>query len=227
MSGPITVGFLIAPGVVALAEEALREARAMKREYGDVLAQLKAREAERERARAGQQAARQDRLSGVRRDLERETARFERLRAIAAGIPELAPRAAAEAPAAPAGSDDAAWAAHARALHAAASGLEQAIAETGNAQAARAAAALARGAQAASLDEVLQAYVLERQARPGLDAAQAERFRETAARILARLPQGHGIAPELEGLAREIILAPSVERAEALALELRHAVQRV
>ena len=87
--------------------------------------------------------------------------------------------------------------------------------------------ALGNAAAAPSIDAILQAYVLERHSKPGLDAAQAERFRETAARILARLQADDGIPVELERLSREIVVAPTLERAEALALELRHAVQRL
>ena len=64
--------------------------------------------------------------------------------------------------------------------------------------------------------------------QPGLDAAQTQRFRQTAARILARLelPPGLPLPGALEALAKQIVLAPSVDRAEALATELRLAVQR-
>ena len=227
MSGPITTGFLIAPHLVVLAEAAMQEARAMRREYGDVLAQLKVREAELANARAGQRAARLERLAASRADAERETSRLERLRAIAAGIPQLAPRLAAKTPVAPAVEDDTAWVAYAGALAAAADELEKAIAAAGNAQAAAAAQALAAASAGPSIDAILRAYVIERQSKPGLDAADAERFRETAARILSRLQSEAGIPRELEALAREIVVAPSVERAEALALELRHAVQRL
>ena len=70
--------------------------------------------------------------------------------------------------------------------------------------------------------------MLQRQLKPGLAAAQAERFRETAARVLSRLEMtGAAALPqELEALAKAIVLAPTIERAEALASELRLAVQR-
>jgi len=227
MSGPITVGFLIAPHLVVLAEAAMQEARAMRREYGDVLAQLKAREGELARTRAGQRAARLERLAAGHRDAERETSRLNRLRAIGAGIPQVALELAATTPAPPALEDDGAWVAYAGALAAAADALEKAISGAGNAQAAAAAQALTAASAAPSIDAILKAYVLERQSKPGLDAADAERLRETAARVLARLQSEDGIPQALEALAREIVVAPSVERAEALALELRHAVQRL
>jgi phosphoglycolate phosphatase-like HAD superfamily hydrolase len=69
--------------------------------------------------------------------------------------------------------------------------------------------------------------MLQRQARAGLSAADAEEFRTTASRVLARLQLAEGavLPPPLQALARDIVLAPSLERAEALATELRRAVQ--
>src|SRR5687768_14841417 len=100
MSGPITAGYVLASAPLGLAEAALKEARAMKREDGDVLDQLRAREAGRAARREGQQAARRERMTAGRREAERQAARLTRLRAPAAAVPE-APEALARVAAAP------------------------------------------------------------------------------------------------------------------------------
>ncbi len=226
MSGPITVGFVVAPGVVMLAQHALQEARAMKREYGEVMDQLRAREEALARSHQSQQAARLERIAAVRREAARQAARIERLRALAGELPELRGKIPAAAYAAPAHDEDAAWGEHLRALEAAAVELEALLAKAGGAYAGQ--VALAAGAAAPTMDEVLSAYVLQRQATASLDPSQAEHFRQTAERVLGRLELAEGVPVplELEALARSIVLAPSVERAEALASELRLAVQR-
>lgn len=232
MSGPITAGYILAHGTLLLARSALKEAQAMKREYGEVLQQLRAREDELAQTRQGQQAARLERIAAVRREAERQTGRLERLRALAQTlaeqVPDLARKIPAAVPAAPAGDDDAAWSEHLRALDAAARELETLLAQAGSASGERLRAMRAATIAAPTIDEVLSAYALQRLMKPGLDPAQAEQFRQTAARVLGRLElaQGAALPAELEVLARAIVLAPSLERAEALASELRFAVQR-
>src|SRR5262249_644876 len=132
------------------------------------------------------------------------------------------------APASPVSDDDAAWSAYLRELEAAVRELEVALAASGAGAGDRVREALAKTGDAPSIDGVLEHYVLQRQMRAGLDARQSARFRETAARVLARLElqEGAPLPAALEALAKEIVLAPSVERAEALATELRLAVQR-
>lgn len=235
MSGPITCGYIIAHGILMLSARAIREAQSMKREYGDVIAQLRERERSLVQARQGQRAARLERTAYMRGEAARLAARFERLRSLAgelgAHMPDLAQRAAVAAPVAPEGDEgdeDAAWVGHLQALEAALHELESALAASGAAYAGQVRAALAAAAVAPTLDEVLGAYVLQRQLQPGLGDAQTEQLRETAARVLSRLERSDGAAlpAELESLARAIVLAPSLERAEALATELRLAVQR-
>ncbi len=204
----------------------------MKQEYGEVLAQLRDRELAMAQARQGQRAARLERIAAVRQEDARQTARFERLRSLAqslaAQMPDLALKTPADLPAAPTGDDDAAWTAHLRALDAAVRELETLLGQAGGAFREQVRATLVAASAAPTIDDVLSAYVLQRQLKPGLPAAQAERFRETAARVLSRLEMtGAAALPqELEALAKAIVLAPTIERAEALASELRLAVQR-
>ena len=232
MSGPITCGYLITHALLLLSARALREARAMKQEYGQVLAQLRDRELAVAQARQGQRAARLERITAVRHEVQRQSARLGRLQSLAQSLatqmPELAQQGSAQVPAAPTRDDDAAWTAHLRALDTAVRDLEALLGQAGGAFGAQVRATLATTSAAPTIDEVLSGYVLQRQLRPGLDATQAERFRETAARVLSRLEMtGAAALPQaLEALAKAIVLAPTIERAEALASELRLAVQR-
>ena len=79
-----------------------------------------------------------------------------------------------------------------------------------------------------ALDASLQVYFLERQRNPALSAVEAADFAETAGRILDRLDRRLMVVtpPVLAQLAREIVLAPDRDRADALASELRLQVQR-
>jgi DNA repair exonuclease SbcCD ATPase subunit len=232
MSGPITAGYAFAHLSLLLAQRALQEARAMKREYSDVLAQLRAREEELAAARDAQQAARLERIATVRRDAARREARLARLRALgdtlSAQLPDLARKLPASAPAAPAGDDDAAWRAHLLTLDHAVRELEALLEEAGSTLGAAAQATLVATTNAPTLDDVLAAYVLQRQLAPGLDSATAETLRQTTARVLGRLELADDatLPTEIEALARTIVLAPSLDRAEALTTELRLAVQR-
>jgi hypothetical protein len=232
MSGPITCGYLITHALLLLSARAIKEARAMKQEYGQVLAQLRDRELAVAHARQGQRAARLERIAAVRQEARRQAARLGRLQSLAqslaAQMPELAPTISLQAQAAPTSDDDAAWSAHLRALDTSVRELETLLGQAGGAFGAQVRATLATASAVPTIDDVLAGYVLQRQLRPGLDATQAERFRETAARVLSRLDTtGAAALPqELEALAKAIVLAPTLERAEALASELRLAVQR-
>src|SRR5690349_12969381 len=225
MSGPITCGYVLAQGLLMLAARAIEEARAMKREYGDVLAQLRDRERSLVQARIGQRAARLERIAAVRSEAAKQQSRLARLASLSESLTGTAP---AHAIAVPASGDDEAWSAYLRELQAAVRALEATLAQSGAGYGERVRAALAATGEAPSIDDVLSHYVMQRQLRPGLDAAQSERFRQTAARILARLELAERAAlpAALEALAKEIVLAPSLARAEALATELRLAVQR-
>ena len=232
MSGPITAGYFLVHGLLLLSARALAEARAMKCEYGDVLAQLRERERSLVQARHGQREARLERIASIRGEAARQAARLGRLRSLAdtlvAQAPDLARALPAAAPAAPIDDGDAAWSDYLRQLELAVRELEALIAQSGAAVAQALRVALVSSDSAPTLDEVLAAYALERQMKSGLDASEAARFGQTAARVLARLelPPGAVLPRELEALAKAIVMAPSVARAEALASELRLAVQR-
>jgi hypothetical protein len=232
MSGPITAGFVLVHGLLLLSARAIEEARAMKGEFDTVRADLARRDREQSQARNRQQQARLERIASLRRRADQQQSRLFRLRSLADTLcgaqPELAASIPTTMPVAPIANDDAAWSAYVSELDAAMRALEGVIAKLsgGSADAARASIETRRAVP--SIDEVLRAYTLQRTLRPGLDAAKAEEFRAAAARILGRLelPADASLPTELEALAREIVLAASVEHAEALASELRRAVQR-
>ncbi len=232
MSGPITAGYFIAHGLLLLSARAIAEARALHGEYQDVLAQLQERERGLADARQGQRNARLERIAALRQSASRLGARLARLQALAGTLEapsaQVAALASLPVPATPADDGDAAWSEHVRALEANVRTLEAALASAGSGHDERLRAVLGAGKAVPTIDDVLGAYVLERQLRTGLSAAEAERFRATAQRVLARLelPAEAAMPVELDALARSIVLAPTLERAEALALELRLAVQR-
>ena len=227
MSGPITCGYILTQALLSLSVRAIEEARAMGREYEAVLAQMAERETALTAARQGQRAARIERIAALRHDVARQHARVSRLRSLAGDVPGLAASLPAPPLAVSAEADGATLAAHLRELEATARSLESALADAGSAFADTLHALLASAGQTPTVDDVLAAYVLQRQMRANLPPAEAERFKATAARVLARLELDGGatLPPALEALAAEIVLAPSMERAEALATELRRAVQ--
>jgi hypothetical protein len=241
MSGPITAGFFLVHGVLALSAAALREARAIRGEVDAVQGQRAARDDAIAQGRRARDEARRARSAALRAAAARQEARLARLvclaQALAASEPALAasvPEALPQAPAGPAGDDDARgdadWNAYLGALDAAVAELEALLASAGGrfGERLRAVATAAAGAAAPGIDELLSAYVLQREMQDGLDPRETERLRATAARVLSRLPlaAGEDVPAELEALARAIVLAPSLDRAETLAVELRHAVQQ-
>jgi hypothetical protein len=224
MSGPITAGFYLTYALLGLCARAAQEARAMRQEYADVLARLSSREAALAQNREQHRAARVERLRALHRQAELERTRVERMHALATSLGLPAP---AIVPL-PSNADDTGWRGYIDALKSIAGELEALLANAGAKYAEQIRIGRESSARAPTLDEVLSAYARSRESAPGLDDAQAARFKATAARVLARLelPDGKPLPSELEALAREIVLAPSVERAEALATELRLAVQR-
>jgi hypothetical protein len=227
MSGPITAGFSFTPlGAVILAAEALREARAMGREYSESLEQLKAREADIAATRRTQRETRLQGQSALLKEVERSERRLERLQ----GILQALDANAAQSPAdlkRPASAEREALAAHAIALQSEIRRIETLLAQAGSGIQAQLNAAT-QDANAPDLEQLLAAYALQRSLQPGLNPEQTQHFRDTAARVLDRLElDATATLPrQLEQLAREIVLAPSLERAEKLATELRLGVQR-
>src|SRR4051812_48438255 len=157
MSGPITVAFGLDAGVLLLSQHAISEARAMQREYGEVLAQLRRREEELAAIRQSQREARLERIAATRREADRRLARLERLRALVGDAPE-----ALSVPhtfTVPREDDDIAWTEYLRALEGAARELEKLLPDDSGVSAAEVLQGLLPGAPAQSLDEILAGYV--------------------------------------------------------------------
>ena len=107
--------------------------------------------------------------------------------------------------------------------------LEALLGQAGDAFGDQLRAALAASAAAPTIDDVLVRLRAPAAHEVGTRrGASGDASAQTAARVLARLelPAGAALPTELEALAREIVLAPTLERAEALATELRFAVQQ-
>lgn len=233
MSGPITCGYILVHGSLLLTAHALRQARAMRQEYGGVLAQLRARQDQMTEQRRAQRDARLERLAALHAEAGRQADRLARMRSAAQTLEARAPELARQVPAAtppapPKDADAATWTAYLASLNAAIERLESILAQGGGALDRHLRAALSASRTARSIDDVLSTYLRERQTKSGLAVHDVEAFRETAARVLARLELSSGatLPVELETLARDVVLAPTLERAEALATELRLAVQR-
>ena len=200
----------------------------MRREYGDVLAQLRERERELAQDAAGQRDARLERIAAVRSEAARQAARLARLRVdrrtSGRRAPPL-PRARRAAGRRRRGVDATTCAA--RRCGARARG--RARRRRQRVRATRCARRSPRPRPRPTIDDVLAGYVLQRAddvpgsipRRPS-DSAKPRRACSRA----SSSPTGAPLPAELEALARAIVLAPSVERAEALATELRLAVQR-
>lgn len=236
MSGPITVGFSFGPlGAVILAAQAMREAAAMGEEYAAALEQVSAREAGLAAARSKQRENRLAQQAALFREVEHDERRLERLRSICATLgastPELSPALTTAAFERPASADPGALMAHANAVRQEIGRIEALLAQFSTRFDGQLRASLDLALHKSSrtdLDELLNAYGIQRSLQPGLDPTQADEFRQTVARVLGRLelPAGATVPQELEALASAILLAPSRERAEELAAELRLRVQR-
>ncbi len=232
MSGPATAAFSFTPlGAIVLAALALREAREMGREYQDVLADMQSRadglacaKRESRNAQFAQLAATQQQCA----QLETQLARLQRM-ASSLGL------AQADAPAqtdligapGPSGANRQAWQEHLQALTAAVTAVKRTIA------AAPVAASLsledtAPDTTRSALDDALHVYMAQRRQHGQLDAQHAEPIRQMVARLLGRLAldDGESMPRDLDALGQSIALAPTLERAEALALELRLRIQQ-
>jgi hypothetical protein len=245
MSGPTVVFFSlessaasvsVAPlGAVVLAAAALSEARAMGQEYDAALANVSARAEEMAGKHRRLQETQLQRRTALAQEAARLESRLAHLQDVAAALAQRLPaQAAALAPASvprPRDESRETLLRHAEALRAEVRRLEERLAEAGAALDAQWRDTLAQAMQPATgagLEDLLHAYAAQRNLRPGLNPQQAETFRHTVERVLGRLENApDSVLPaEVETLAREIMLAPSLERAESLALELRLRVQQ-
>lgn len=245
MSGPIAVSYsysggvsigVVPMGAVFLAAAALSEAEAMGREYDAALANVSARAEELAEKRRSQQEAQLQQRAAVERETALLESRLARLQDVAAGLAQRLPAQAATLSIItfrrPLGGNRDALLRYAEEMRGEIIRLEALLAKAGEALDAQLRNSLAIALQTSEpgLEDMLNAYAAQRNLHPGLNPQQTVTFRETVARVLGRLDletaPDAALPAELETLAREIMLAPTLERAETLALELRLQVQR-
>lgn len=246
MSGPIAVSYSysggvsigVAPmGAVFLAAAALSEAEAMGREYDAALANVSARAEELAEKRRSQQEAQLQQRAAVERETTLLESRLARLQDVASGLAQRLPAQAATLSTItfcrPPGGNREALLRYAEEVRSEINRLEALLAAAGEALDAQLRDSLAIALQTSAqpgLEDLLHAYAAQRNLHPGLNPQQTATIRETVARVLGRLKletaPSAALPTELETLAREIMLAPTLERAETLALELRLQVQR-
>jgi hypothetical protein len=232
MSGPATAAFSFAPfGGIALAALALREARQMGREYQEVVAEIKSRTDALNQAKDASQHARIHERKALRNRAQQSESRLERLRGLLIGLEAAAGvQYTGEVPVS-------------RALLAdrTTDGWRRQI-EVQEAEAVRIQDFIRHHSPAicdfsagdditefVPVEEALHIYMMHRAMHAQLDPSQSDAVHLMVARILARLELdvGEGVPVELDHLAKSIVLAPDLARAEILSMELRLQVQRL
>ncbi|MEO7107376.1 MAG: hypothetical protein ABIZ09_13465 [Rhodoferax sp.] len=231
MSGPATAAFSFAPlGAVYLAAMALREAREMGREYQDVLADMQSRADGLACAQRESRKAQFAQLAATRQQcahLETQLARLQRMASsmglAEGGAPE---QVALLVGAGPSGANPQAWQEHLQALAVSVAELKRAIASVPVA-AAHSLQDAAPDNNRSALDDALHVYMAQRRLHAQLDDQHAEPIRLMVARLLGRLEldDGESVPSDLDALGQSIALSPTLERAEALSLELRLRIQ--
>lgn len=233
MSGPATAAYSFAPlGAVTLAAMALREAQQMGLEYQDALADMQGRANALAESQHQARHAQLAQLQATRAQLIQLQAHLEHLRGVctAQGLEQA--RILDKIPgldaAIPQDTSQAAMQQQLEALQAAATLLEQAIA----AQPARAPRNAAEAelplSEPPPLDDALHTYVQQRALQAQLDERQAQAMRELVERLLARLVLAPDapLPADIAAASRAMALAPTLERAEALAVDLRLRIQQ-
>ena len=227
MSGPATAAFSFAPlGAVYLAAMALREAREMGREYHDVLADMQSRADGLACAQRESRKAQFAQLAATRQQcahLQTRIARLQRM-AFSMGIVQAE---APPPPPGPSGANQQAWQEHLEALTKMVGALNGAIAAVPFSTSQMLEDDAPDDTRSA-LDDALHTYMAQRRLHAQLDAVQAEPIRQMVARLLGRLDleAGEPVPVELDALGQLVALAPTLERAEALSLELRLRIQQ-
>lgn len=232
MSGPATAAFSFTPlGAIVLAALALREAREMGREYQDVLADMQSRADGLVRAQRESRNAQYAQLAATQQQcahLETQMARLQRMASsLGLAVGDAPEQTVVPGAAGPSGANRQAWQEHLQALTAAVTTLKQTIAAAPVAASLTLEDAAPENTRSA-LDDALHVYMAQRSQHGQLDAQHAEPIRQMVARLLGRLAldDGEAVPCDLDALGQAIALAPTLERAEALSLELRLRIQQ-
>ncbi|MDD2774653.1 MAG: hypothetical protein PHU06_01725 [Gallionella sp.] len=228
MSGPSTAVYDTAGDVlmgasglsaVMLAARAIQEAHDMYVEYGEAHQRVIERETARHEAQQQLQAASQAHVGFLHQQADRLQTRLTRLQSVLSDeTPEtLSPPAAAD--------DEQAWQAYFQQLDAAIQRAESQLA-IGEGMSAQTRATLL--AEQPDTAQLLIAYAQQRALQTKLTAAEIAHYQALSLHLLARLEQPAGLALpiRIESLAREMLRAYDVARADALASDLRLAIQR-
>jgi len=230
MSGPATAAFSFAPfGAIALAALALREAHQMGREYLDVFAEIKSRTDALNQARDASQRSRIEERKVLRNRAQQSESRLERLRGLLAGVEEAAGvRFVGELPAGvvpPVDRLTDGWRRHIEAVAIEAARIQDFIRQ--HSKASQEMTADQDASEVLPVEEALHVYMMHRAMQSQLDPQQSDAVRKMVTRILARLDldAGETVPVELDHLAKSMVLAPDLARAEVLAMELRLQVQ--
>ncbi|MBK7000228.1 MAG: hypothetical protein IPH35_09750 [Rhodoferax sp.] len=233
MSGPATAAFSFVPlGAVTLAAMALREAQQMGLEYQDALADMQGRASELAEAQRQSRHARFAQLQATRAQLTQLEAHLEHLRGVCTtlGLEHAAilDKIPGLGTATPQDAGQAAMQQQLESLQAAATLLEQAIAAQQARTPRNAAEAELPLTDPPPLEDALHTYVQQRALQAQLDERQAQAMRDLVERLLARLvlAPDDPLPADIDAASRAIALAPTLERAEALAVDLRLRIQQ-
>ena len=232
MSGPATASFSFgALGGLALAAMALREARQMGREYQDVLRELQERATALQQVQCQLRQAKTAHSQAIQLQAQRLQAKLAQLQDVALAL-GLNPKSVATSPgvlglAATAPTSDSAWEQHLQALTDEVARLKVCI-SAARVHTNQAAQALLTADDLPPVQDALHAFMVQRALHGHLDAAESQHISNSVARILARvdLDEGEPLPQELAALARDMVLAPNLERAELQGVELRLRVQK-
>ncbi len=227
MSGPATAVYdttgdvlMGAAGLsaVVLAARAIQEAHNMYVEYGEAHQRVIEREAAHHEARQQLQAASQAHVGFLHQQADRLQARLSRLQSV---LSDVEPAAISQ----PATTDEQAWQAYLQQLDAAILNAESQLA-VGESMSAQTRAVLL--AEQPDTAQLLTAYAQQRALQTQLTAAEIAHYQALSLHLLARLeqPASQPLPIRIESLAREMLRAHDVSRADALASDLRLEIQR-
>lgn len=197
---------------VVLAARTIREAQAIHQEYGEVQQRVIERTREQIAQRGALRQAQQNRLTHLHTQAQQLQAKWERMQA-------LLPAATTLDLAAPVGENEGEWLTYLAALRQALQQLERELPQANTTT-----ILLAEQPDTAQL---LAAYAQQRAQQSQLTTEQIAHYQALSLHLLARLalPQGAPLPVRIESLARELLQAYDVTRAEALAADLRREIQ--
>ncbi len=197
---------------VMLAARTIREAQAIHQEYGEVQQQILERTREQFAQRTALRTAQHARITRFHQQAQQLQAKWERIQA-------LLPAQTTLDIAAPVGENEADWLTYLAALRLALQQLERELPQTDT--------AVILLEEQPDTAQLLAVYAQQRAQQSQLSTEQIAHYQALSLHLLARLelPQGVPLPMRIESLARELLHAHDVTRAEALAADLRREIQ--